>query len=90
MQTTEQKQMPELKLKAGAISLAVWNNTGQNSSGEATSYKTISIDRSYKDKKGDWQKTNSLRVSDLPKVALILSKAYEHLILNADQSYVAE
>ena len=73
---------PEKKFRAGAISATVWNNAGQNKDGEPTEYRTVSFDRAYKDKEGNWQHTSSLRISDLPKAGVVLQKAYEYLVLN--------
>jgi len=73
--------LPEMKFRAGAVSATVWQNEGQRD-GEVTQFNTIAIERSYKDKKDVWQKTNSLRINDLPKAALVLTKAYEYLVLN--------
>ena len=39
------------------------------------------IDRRYKDSEGNWQSTKSLRLNDIPKAIVVLSKAYEELIL---------
>ncbi len=74
--------LPEKKFRAGAISATVWKNKGQKATGEETEYRTISIERSYTDKAGKWQSTNSLRINDLPKAACVLQKAYEHLVFN--------
>jgi hypothetical protein len=78
----KEKNPPIKKFKAGAISAAVWENQAQNNKGEVISFKSISFDRNYKDANGEWQKTNSLRTSDIPKAVLVLSKAYEFLALN--------
>ena len=72
---------PEKKFVAGAVSATVWKNEGKNAEGEATEFNTISVDRSYKDKDGEWKSTNSLRISDLPKMALVANKAFEYLSL---------
>ena len=72
---------PEKKFRAGAISATVWQNKGQDKNGETTEYRTISLERNYKDKEGNWKSTNSLRINDLPKASLILQKAYEFLVL---------
>lgn len=76
------KKLPEKKFRAGAITATVWENTGKNKEGKENSYRTVSFERSYKDKNDDWQTTNSLRMNDLPKAALVLTKAYEFLALN--------
>ena len=76
--------LPEKKFRAGAISATIWQNQGQNQQGDAVEYRTISLDRVYKDKDGNWKNTNSLRVNDLPKATLALQKAYEYLVVGQD------
>jgi hypothetical protein len=77
----QEKNRPETKFRAGGISATVWQNNSQSKSGEAVSYRTISLDRNYKDKEGNWKSTSSLRINDLPKATLVLRKAYEHIVL---------
>ena len=77
----EKGKSPEKRISAGAISASIWKNTGKGKNGEAVEFSTISIQRAYKDKNDEWQHTNSMRVSDLPKAALVLNKAYEYLTL---------
>ena len=74
--------LPEKKFRAGAVSATVWLNKGQKTTGEESEYRTISIERSYTDKEGKWQSSNSLRLNDVPKATVVLQKAYEHLVLN--------
>ncbi len=74
--------LPEKKFRAGAVSATVWLNKGQKANGEESEYHTISIERSYTDKEGKWQSTNSMRINDLPKAVVALQKAYEHVVLN--------
>lgn len=71
---------PERKFKAGAVSATVWKNEKTNN-GQSFAFFTITLERSYKDKNGEWQKTNSLRINDLPKAAMVLNKAYEFTVL---------
>lgn len=70
--------LPVKKFRAGAITATVWNNQAKDGENE---YKTISFERGYKDKDGVWKTTNSLRVNDLPRAALVLQKAYEFIAL---------
>ncbi len=72
---------PEKKFSTGAISATVWKNAGKNKKGEDVLFRTISIQRRYQDKEGNWQTTNSMRINDLPKASLVLNKAYEYCIL---------
>ena len=76
---------PEKKFTTGAISAAIWTNTGKTKSGQEMGFKSISLQRSYKDKNDEWQHTSSLRLNDLPKATLVLSKAYEYLILKGEE-----
>lgn len=78
------KKQPEQKFRAGAVSATIWLNEGKDSNGRETKFKTVSFDRSYLDKDGNWQTTNALRVSDIPKGILVLNKAYEYLMMNKD------
>ena len=78
-------QKPEKKYKVGAISATIWKNEGKSEKDDSTfSFYSITIDRSYTDKEGKWQKTNSLRSNDLPKAILVLNKAYEFVALKDD------
>ena len=82
--------LPVKKFKAGAISATIWENQAQNKQGEEVTYSSVSFERNYKDANGEWQKTTSLRVSDLPRAALVLNKAYEFLALNRPEAAEAD
>lgn len=77
------KKLPETKFRSGAIAATIWANETMRD-GKKVVYKTVGFERSYKDKNDEWQTTNSLRTADIPKAILVLSKAYEHLALNAE------
>ncbi|MBI1970804.1 hypothetical protein HYS47_03585 [Candidatus Woesearchaeota archaeon] len=72
---------PEAKFRAGPVCATIWNNVGQTREGLPTEYKTVSFERSYKDKAGAWQTTSSLRLNDLPRAQVVLGKAYEYIVL---------
>ena len=75
----KQDNKPEKKFRAGGVSVTIWNNP--SSAGEQQTYKTVTFERSYKDKDSAWKTTHSLRVNDLPKAQVILGKAYEYLVI---------
>lgn len=75
------KNLPEKKFSTGAIRATVWKNKGTSKDGQETEFRTITLDRSYMDKEGNWKSTGSLRVNDLPRAALVLNKAYEFIVL---------
>ncbi len=81
---------PEKKFRAGAISATIWLNQGQSKkTGEAVNYRTISLQRGYKDKNDQWQNTNSFRVNDLPRTALVIKQAYEYLVTKQQENSAA-
>lgn len=77
----EQKNLPLTSFRAGAVRATVWENQSADAK-----FNTISLDRSYKDKNGEWQKSSTLRINDLPKASMVLGKAYEYLILNSGKA----
>ena len=86
------KNTPEKKFRAGAVSATVWLNQGQNKkTGEISNFRTISLQRGYKDSKDQWQNTGNMRINDLPRAALVLRQAYEYLVTtNSDNSGYSE
>ena len=85
----ETKNVPEKKFSTGVITATVWQNQGKGRNGEIVSYRTVSLQRSYKDKNGVWQHANSLRVNDLPRASLVLQKAFEYLVLREREANVS-
>ena len=86
----ETKNVPEKKFSTGVITATVWQNQGKGRNGESVAYRTVSLQRRYKDKNGVWQTANSLRVNDLPKASLVLQKAYEYLVLRETQDTIVD
>jgi hypothetical protein len=83
----EPKSVPEKRFSTGTISVTIWKNEGTSKiTGKSTEYRTVSLQRCYTDKHGTWKSTNSLRINDLPKAALVLNKAYEYLVLKQQDS----
>jgi len=71
---------PVFKTRVGAISGDVWENEGKEGN-----FLTISTQRSYKDKKDAWQTTNSLRVTDVADMKLVLDKCYEYIKVSSKE-----
>ena len=69
--------VPIKKFNAGAVQIAIWENEGK----EGNPYNTVSLQKSYKDSKGEWKNNGSLKVNDIPKAILALEKAYEFIML---------
>ena len=70
----------------GGIQVSVWMNPAKNSKGEIYPRPSVNIQKSYKDEDGNYQKTNSLSINDIPRVICALQDAYEYLISYKDAS----
>ncbi len=70
---------PVKRFTSGNIRVAIWLNKGKE-----RDYYTITISRSFKNASDEWQNTDSLRVSDIPKTIMLLMKAYEELAINEE------
>ncbi len=86
-----ESKKPVKKFKAGAIDAAVWRNANiqTKDGGEIATY-SVSLERRYKDKAGEWKGTNLFRMNDIPKASLVLVKAYEFITMHADEEDSAE
>lgn len=84
------KKQPEDKYKAGGMSVSTWLNEAKKDNKTFT-FKTLTLQRSYKDAKGDWQNPSlSLRITDVPKAILVLTEAYKDALLNANVEVVED
>lgn len=84
------KNTPEKKFRASPITATIWTNEAPSKDGEPRIYRTVSLERSYKDKEGAWKSTGSLRVNDLPKAILVLNKAFEYISIKDDSDGILE
>jgi len=73
---------PEQKFQAGGIEASIFENEIQHN-GKTINIKKVAFQKRYKSDQG-WKTTYSLDINDIPKAILVLSKAYEFLILNSD------
>lgn len=81
----EEGNAPEKRFSCGGVVATVWKNNGTSKAGEPVNYRTVSFQKRYKDKGGDWKTSSSLRVNDVPKASLVLDKAYEFLVLKESE-----
>jgi hypothetical protein len=76
---------PLKKFKAGAVSATIWENQNKNPKGQVVTFNSVTLERTYKDANDEWQKTSTMRSSDLPKASMVLNKAYEFLSMSDDE-----
>lgn len=80
---------PEKKIRAGPISATIWKNNLNSKDGQPFEVRSVSIERGYKDKDGNWKNTSSLRLNDLPRAKLVLDEAFKYLVMKGEQEVVA-
>lgn len=82
--TETQVRQPAAKFRAGGVTATVWRNSITREGREVEVF-SISVDRAFK--QGDeFRHTSSFGANDLPKVQLVVSKAYEFVTLKSDRS----
>lgn len=72
---------PIRKFKAGGITASVFENKTSAKGFEAKIYNVV-VSKTFKDKEGNWKTSFSFSVfNEIPKVQLVLSKAYEYVAM---------
>ncbi len=64
--------------KVGVLTLSVWENEVKDNG----FIKSFSFQRAYQTDEGDWNHTQNLRLSDLPKMRVLVEEAYKDQILS--------
>ena len=81
--SNEQSERPASEFRAGTVVAAVWTKA-TTLNGRSVPQHSIRVQKRYRDEKsGEWKTTTYFRPDELPKLALVVSKAYEHLMLRA-------
>ena len=80
---------PEIVFKHGACNAAVFAK--EIARGDRTfQVRSVSFQKRYLDKNGEWQGSSYLDINDLPKASLVLNKAYDYLTSNGNREAVSE
>ena len=66
---------PEKRFNVGLVKATVWKNVSK----AGDEFKTVSVNRSYKDKEGNWKNTGSFGVNDLDKLIQVLEQARDYI-----------
>lgn len=83
------KQLPVKKFSTGVISATIWRNERTTKDGKVFETHSVNLQRRYANKNGEWMTSNSLRIADLPKAALVLEEAFKYLVLSGKGEEVA-
>ena len=76
---------PEKRFRCGSCEAAIFENE-INRNGKAIKLKKAVIQKRYKNADDEWKSTHSLDKNDIPKMALVLSKAYEYLTMGEEST----
>ena len=80
---------PVKKFSVRNLSLAIWQNEGTRD-GHTVVLHSITLNKRYQDQEtGEWKDSSSFFPDDLPRLRLLLDKAYEHILLR-DRTSVAD
>lgn len=71
---------PEKKFKAGACTASIFMNEVDTEVGKIE-LKNVCLQKTYKDKDGNFQANSTFKINDIPKAILALEKAYEYMVL---------
>ena len=82
---SEEKKMPIARVRNGNVQLAIWENEVKEGK-EIRKFNTVTMDRSYKDSKDEWQKSNSFNVEDIPKLISCLEAAYRKIAVTEEDA----
>ena len=74
---------PEMRFRCGRCEAAVFENEVERN-GAKVKMKKVTFQKRYKSPDGGWKTTYTLDVNELPKAVLVLSKAYEYVVLAND------
>jgi hypothetical protein len=69
-------QRPAWKLRLGVLNIACWKARLEGATPDREFF-TFSVQRSFRNKQGEWQNTQSIRKQDLLPMARLLERAFD-------------
>jgi len=80
--STSPANRPIKEFRARNLSLAIWQNEGTTRDGRPIKLHSITLNKRYQDQQTrEWKDSSSFFPDDLPRLRLLLDKAYEHILL---------
>ena len=74
MTKNEKPNKPIKKFKAGFIALNIWK-----SKDDTSNMHTVTVDKIYKDKEGNWKSSGSFLAQDLPTISMLSEMAFKYM-----------
>ena len=79
--TSSTPQPPEKEFRAGAVSAAIWRNETEQD-GRTVVQHSVRTNKRYRDPQtGEWRDSDYYFANDLPRLKLVVDKAYEYIVL---------
>ena len=79
--STSPANRPIKEFRVRNLSLAIWQNEGTRD-GRPVTLHSITLNKRYRDQETDqWKDSSSFFPDDLPRLRLLLDRAYEHILL---------
>jgi len=63
------------RIHVGPIQAAIWRNTGT----DGRSYYSVTMEKRYRDAKGNWHSTSAFQRDDLLVIGKVTDKAYDRI-----------
>lgn len=73
MSDDQEKRRPEETLREGSLKAAIWRNESENGA-----YHSVTVARTYKDRDGNLQDTQSFRAKDMLGLAELARRAHHN------------
>ena len=80
----QKENKPVKKFRAGAISASIWENSDPQPDGTIRIQYSITFQKRYRDKEGEWNDSDSYFPNDIARLHLVTQKAFEYIILKED------
>lgn len=75
---------PDKLIRCGGVRAAIWVETSERKGDQVPDY-TVQIDRTFKNKEGEFEHTNRYHARDLAKLRLVAAKADEFCNLKSEE-----
>ena len=72
---------PEASFRYGAVSASVFLNEFTRSGGPGGNVRRVVLQKTYRDKDGAFQHSNSYDLNDVPRAVLAMQEAYRHCLI---------
>lgn len=78
---SQSPQPPVKEFRAGTICASIWTKA-ETRDGRSVTQHSIRVQKRYRDERtGDWKTTTYFRPEDMPRLALVANRVFEHVTL---------